>query len=136
MQRTLNLMVKHRESFRLFAPSVLRENVAEWLNLDHDSPYMLLTAAGRPSRRTAIPAVTLSPSRIDTPDATSVPRLLVNPATAAFSQQIAEDGDPQDETVHRQTSLSSCCSTRAIAKAPARPRLRAPTSIPERGRRH
>lgn len=43
-QRTLNLKVKYRESFRPFAPSVLREDVAEWFNLDHDSPYMLLVA--------------------------------------------------------------------------------------------
>lgn len=42
MQKTLNLKVKFRESFRPFAPSVLREDVAEWFNLDGDSPYMLL----------------------------------------------------------------------------------------------
>jgi carbamoyltransferase len=42
MQKTLNLKVKYRESFRPFAPSVLRENVLEWFNLDEDSPYMLL----------------------------------------------------------------------------------------------
>ncbi len=58
MQRTLNLVVKRRESFRPFAPSVLREHAADWFDLDGDSPYMLLTAAVRPSRRTAIPAVT------------------------------------------------------------------------------
>jgi carbamoyltransferase len=44
MQRTLNLKVKYRESFRPFAPSVLREDVAEWFDLDVDSPYMLLVA--------------------------------------------------------------------------------------------
>lgn len=44
MQKTLNLKVKYRESFRPFAPSVLRENVNEWFELDHDSPYMLLVA--------------------------------------------------------------------------------------------
>jgi carbamoyltransferase len=44
MQRTLNLKVKYRESFRPFAPSVLREDVAEWFDLDTDSPYMLLVA--------------------------------------------------------------------------------------------
>jgi carbamoyltransferase len=42
MQRTLNLKVKYRESFRPFAPSVLREDVSEWFELDSDSPYMLL----------------------------------------------------------------------------------------------
>ena len=50
MQKTLNLRVKYRESFRPFAPSVLREDVADWFDLAEDSPYMLLVAdvaAGR-----------------------------------------------------------------------------------------
>jgi len=42
MQKVLNLKVKYRESFRPFAPSVLREDVFEWFELDKDSPYMLL----------------------------------------------------------------------------------------------
>lgn len=42
MQRTLNLKIKYRESFRPFAPSVLCERVGEWFELDGDSPYMLL----------------------------------------------------------------------------------------------
>ncbi|MDP4796732.1 MAG: hypothetical protein NWR87_07450, partial [Rhodospirillales bacterium] len=44
MQKTLNLRVKFRESFRPFAPSVLREDVAEWFEIDSDSPYMLMVA--------------------------------------------------------------------------------------------
>ena len=44
MQSLLNLKVKYRESFRPFAPSVLREDVANWFELDSDSPYMLLVA--------------------------------------------------------------------------------------------
>ena len=44
MQSLLNLKVKYRESFRPFAPSVLREDVAEWFEIDGDSPYMLLVA--------------------------------------------------------------------------------------------
>lgn len=50
MQKLLNLKVKYRESFRPFAPSVLREDVADWFELATDSPYMLLVAdvvAGR-----------------------------------------------------------------------------------------
>lgn len=43
-QRTLNLKVKFRESFRPFAPAILREDVAEWFELDDDSPYMLIVA--------------------------------------------------------------------------------------------
>ena len=44
MQKNLNLKVKYRESFRPFAPSVLREDLSEWFNLNTDSPYMLLVA--------------------------------------------------------------------------------------------
>ncbi len=51
MQKTLNLKVKYRESFRPFAPSVLREDVAEWFELDGDSPYMLIVAGVQGRRR-------------------------------------------------------------------------------------
>jgi carbamoyltransferase len=51
MQKTLNLRVKYRESFRPFAPSVLREKVADWFELDGDSPYMLLVANVREKLR-------------------------------------------------------------------------------------
>jgi len=44
MQKELNLKIKFRESFRPFAPSVLREDVFEWFELNYDSPYMLLVA--------------------------------------------------------------------------------------------
>ncbi|HET9584264.1 MAG TPA: carbamoyltransferase [Bradyrhizobium sp.] len=44
MQSALNLKVKYRESFRPFAPAVLRSDAAEWFDLDDDSPYMLLVA--------------------------------------------------------------------------------------------
>lgn len=44
VQKQLNLKIKYRESFRPFAPSVLREDVAEWFQLNTDSPYMLLVA--------------------------------------------------------------------------------------------
>jgi carbamoyltransferase len=51
MQKTLNLRVKYRESFRPFAPAVLREDVADWFELDADSPYMLLVADVKKERR-------------------------------------------------------------------------------------
>ena len=44
MQKNLNLKVKYRESFRPFAPSVLREDLSKWFNMNVDSPYMLLVA--------------------------------------------------------------------------------------------
>ena len=54
MQRMLNLKVKYRESFRPFAPSVLRERVADWFEFDGDSPYMLLVADVAKGRRRAM----------------------------------------------------------------------------------
>ena len=57
MQSLLNLKVKYRESFRPFAPSVLREDVAGWFDLDSDSPYMLLVAdVAKQHRREMTPA--------------------------------------------------------------------------------
>jgi carbamoyltransferase len=44
MQKNLNLKVKYRESFRPFAPSILREDLPDWFNINVDSPYMLLVA--------------------------------------------------------------------------------------------
>ena len=51
MQSVMNLKIKFRESFRPFAPAVLREQVREWFELDGESPYMLLVADVQPSRR-------------------------------------------------------------------------------------
>lgn len=54
MQKLLNLKVKFRESFRPFAPSVLREDVADWFDCDYDSPYMLMVGDLAPHRRRAM----------------------------------------------------------------------------------
>jgi carbamoyltransferase len=54
MQKQLNLKIKYRESFRPFAPAVLRDKAAEWFELDGDSPYMLFVAGVRPERRRAM----------------------------------------------------------------------------------
>ena len=51
MQATMNVKIKFRESFRPFAPAVLREDVASYFDLDYDSPYMLLVAPVREERR-------------------------------------------------------------------------------------
>jgi carbamoyltransferase len=56
MQSVMNLKIKYRESFRPFAPSVLREHVSEWFELDADSPYMLLVADVAPEKRVAVDA--------------------------------------------------------------------------------
>jgi carbamoyltransferase len=44
MQKNLNLKVKYRESFRPFAPSILKEDLTEWFNINENSPYMLMVA--------------------------------------------------------------------------------------------
>jgi carbamoyltransferase len=54
MQKTLNLKVKYRESFRPFAPSVLQEDASDWFEIDSDSPYMLMVADVVKSRRKAM----------------------------------------------------------------------------------
>ncbi|MFN0158981.1 MAG: carbamoyltransferase [Bacteroidota bacterium] len=51
MQSVMNLKIKYRESFRPFAPSVLREHVAEYFGMEYDSPYMLLVAPVVPEKR-------------------------------------------------------------------------------------
>src|ERR1700716_3303211 len=51
MQKNLNLKVKYRESFRPFAPAVLREDVSDWFELSSDSPYMLVVADVRADKR-------------------------------------------------------------------------------------
>ena len=56
MQAVMNLKIKFRESFRPFAPAVLREHVAEWFELNGESPYMLLVADVKTERRLPVPA--------------------------------------------------------------------------------
>ncbi len=56
MQKNLNLKVKYRESFRPFAPSVLREDVAEWFDYSADSPYMLMVAPVNDNKTIAMTA--------------------------------------------------------------------------------
>src|SRR5437868_1213124 len=65
MQKNLNLKVKYRESFRPFAPAVLREDVADWFELDADSPYMLIVADVRDDKRRSMSAEELALFGID-----------------------------------------------------------------------
>jgi carbamoyltransferase len=58
MKDILNLKIKRRESFRPFAPSILREAVAAWFEQDDEVPFMMQVFQIRPERRAAIPAVT------------------------------------------------------------------------------
>jgi carbamoyltransferase len=94
MQSVLNLKVKYRESFRPFAPSVPREDVADWFELDYDSPYMLLVADVAKQHR-----------RVMTPDEQAlfgieklnVPRSSVPAVTHV-------DHSARVQTVHRETN--------------------------------
>ena len=54
VQKQLNLKVKYRESFRPFAPSILREDVADWFEINTDSPYMLLVADVKQEKQLAM----------------------------------------------------------------------------------
>jgi carbamoyltransferase len=58
MKDILNLKIKRRESFRPFAPSVLREAVHDWFEIDGDVPFMMQVYPIRPEKQQQIPAVT------------------------------------------------------------------------------
>ena len=94
MQKLLNLKVKYRESFRPFAPAVLREDVSDWFELDHDSPYMLLVAGVKPERRRAM---TEAESKLFGIDKLNVPRSDI-PAVTHI------DYSARVQTVHRETN--------------------------------
>jgi len=94
MQSVLNLKVKYRESFRPFAPSVLREDVANWFALDSDSPYMLLVADVLDSRRIAM---TEEQKRLFGIDKLNVPRSEIPAVTHV-------DYSARVQTVHRETN--------------------------------
>jgi carbamoyltransferase len=94
MQKTLNLKVKYRESFRPFAPSVLREDVADWFALDDDSPYMLLVADVLSDRRIAM---TEAEKALFGIDKLNIPRSEIPAVTHV-------DYSARIQTVHRDTN--------------------------------
>ncbi|MGE0615701.1 MAG: carbamoyltransferase [Bacteriovoracia bacterium] len=94
MQSVLNLKVKYRESFRPFAPSVLREDVADWFEMDCDSPYMLLVADVKKARRRAM---TEAEQKLFGIAKLNVPRSDVPAVTHV-------DYSARVQTVHKQTN--------------------------------
>ena len=94
MQSVLNLKVKFRESFRPFAPSVLREDVAEYFELDGDSPYMLLVADVVPKRRRTM---TAEEERLFGIEKLNVPRSDIPAVTHV-------DYSARIQTVHQETN--------------------------------
>ncbi len=94
MQKTLNLRIKYRESFRPFAPSVLREDVADYFELDADSPYMLLVADVQKKRRKKM---TNKESALFGIEKLNVPRSDIPAVThVEYSARV--------QTVHKETS--------------------------------
>ena len=94
MQKLLNLKIKQRESFRPFAPAVLREDLAAWFDLDVDSPYMLLVAdVARAHRR----AMTPEEARLFGIDRLNVARSDIPAVTHV-------DYTARIQTVHRETN--------------------------------
>jgi carbamoyltransferase len=94
MQKTLNLKVKYRESFRPFAPAILREDLADWFDLDVDSPYMLLCADVRADRRRTM---TSDEQALFGIDKLNVPRSDIPAVTHV-------DYSARIQTVHRDTN--------------------------------
>ncbi len=96
MQSVLNLKVKFRESFRPFAPSVLREDVADWFEMDTDSPYMLLVADVVKDRRRAM---TADEEKLFGIDKLNVPRSDIPAVThvdySARVQTVSPDTNPR-----------------------------------------
>ncbi len=94
MQKILNLKVKYRESFRPFAPAVLREDVSDWFDIDCDSPYMLLVADVLERHR--IPMTPLQ-EKLFGIDKLNVPRSSIPAVTHV-------DYSARIQTVHRETN--------------------------------
>ncbi len=94
VQRQLNLKVKYRESFRPFAPSVLREHVAEWFDFDSDSPYMLLVADVHKNKQIAMSE---EQQKLFGIDKLNVPRSVIPAVTHV-------DYSARIQTVHESTN--------------------------------
>lgn len=110
MQKTLNLKVKYRESFRPFAPSVLREDVADWFELDGDSPYMLLVADVREELRREM---TQEEKALFGIDKLNVPRSTIPAVThvdySARIQTVHEETNPRyHRLISRFKALTGC----------------------------
>ncbi len=94
MQSVMNVKIKFRESFRPFAPAVLREHVNEWFELDEDSPYMLLVADVQSSRRL--------PSRPETENLWGIDKLNVPRSTVPAITHV--DYSARVQTVRREAN--------------------------------
>ena len=110
MQKNLNLKVKYRESFRPFAPSVLREDLSQWFEMDVDSPYMLLVADVAKNKRRTMTAQEASLFGIDK---LNVPRSEIPAIThvdySARIQTVHSDTNPRYyQLLKRFKALTGC----------------------------
>jgi len=94
MQKQLNLKVKYRESFRPFAPSILRENVNDWFNHNDDSPYMLMVADVKKEKRRVM---TIEEEKLFGIDKLNIKRSYVPAITHV-------DYSARIQTVHKETN--------------------------------
>ena len=111
MQKQLNLKVKYRESFRPFAPSVLREDVGEWFEHETDSPYMLLVADVKSDKRRSM---TAEEEKLFGIDKLNVPRSSVPAIThvdySARIQTVHSDTNPKYHAVISKFKEKTGCS--------------------------
>ena len=94
VQKLLNLKVKYRESFRPFAPSVLREDVSDWFEMNSDSPYMMLVAEVKKSKQLAMSE---EQQKLFGIDKLNVPRSTLPAVTHV-------DYSARIQTVHKETN--------------------------------
>ncbi len=94
MQSVMNLKIKYRESFRPFAPSILAERVADYFEIDHSSPYMLLVAPVKASLR--IP-MTAEQEQLFGIEKLNIPRSEIPSVTHV-------DYSARIQTVHKETN--------------------------------
>lgn len=110
VQKQLNLKVKYRESFRPFAPSVLREDVQDWFDIDVDSPYMLMVADVAKERQSPM---TAEQQRLFGIDKLNVPRSSIPAIThvdySARIQTVHADTNPRyHRLISRFKELTGC----------------------------
>ena len=111
MQSVMNLKIKYRESFRPFAPSVLREKVSEYFEMDVDSPYMLLVAPVETRRRLEMSSQEKALWGIDL---LNVPRSDIPAVThvdySARVQTVHEDTNPRYYRLLQQFEMKTGCA--------------------------
>lgn len=94
MQSTMNLKIKHRESFRPFAPAIKSENASEWFDIDRNSPYMLLVSTIRKDKQLELSS---DQKKLFGIDKLNIPRSMIPAVTHV-------DYSARIQTVHKETN--------------------------------